>query len=472
MSARIGKNIFSLGISRIVSGVISFYASVRLAGYLAPQGFGKFSLVLAYYTIFLLIMDLGISRFVLKKVSEDKNLASQYLGNFLTAQAFLSLLIMALFILIPKVLGYEAEIAKSMLLAGASLLIGSFAIPFSTVIQAWQKIHIVAVVNFVNTILRAAWIFLAIILQKDLVFVFWAYVIVSLEELLIYAFISRSIVRPSFALEKTLVKKMFLAGVPFALISGFEILISKVDSVIQKLFLPFSDVGLYSVAYRFLDFLTFIPAIVAISLFPYIAGRVGLQDDETRQTFNRWNRYMVALSVPLGIGAAFLGDKIILALFGSEYAGSSAAFRILIWAAVLTFIYAVPNIIMIVKRTKLTVLVLGGVTLFNIAGNFLLIPKYGILASAWLTIVSYLLVGLFYIQLARKESPYELFRYFPKPLLAAAVMGAALWFLKDLNIFALVAVGVGVYGFTLLGLRFIRKDDWNFVKSIVLKEKA
>lgn len=467
----IGRNIFSLGVSRIVSGVISFYVSVRLASYLAPQGFGKFSLVIAYYTIFLLLVDLGISRFVIKKVSEDKNSASIYLGNFLATQTFLSLLIMGLFILLPKVFGYEPEIAKSMLLAGVSLLIGSFAIPFSAVIQAWQKIHIVAVVNFVNTILRAGWIFLAIILQKDLIFIFWAYVIVSLEELLIYLFISRSIVRPSFAFEKTLIRKMFLAGIPFALISGFEILISKVDSVIQKFFLPFSDVGLYSVAYRFLDFLTFIPAIVAISLFPYIAERADLKSEEAKQVFDRWNRYMVALSIPLGAGAALLGDKIILALFGPEYAGSIVVFRILIWAAVLTFIYAVPNIIMIVKRTKQTVLVLGAVTLFNIGGNFLLIPKYGILASAWLTIISYLLVGILYISSARKESPYELFRYFPKPLLAAAVMCGVLWFLKDLNVFVLVAVSIMVYGTVLLGLKFVHKDDWNFVKSIALKEK-
>ena len=69
---KIGRNIFSLGLSRITSGLLLFFVYAKLASYLEPAGFGKFSLILAYYTIFLLFVDFGISRYVIKKISEEE----------------------------------------------------------------------------------------------------------------------------------------------------------------------------------------------------------------------------------------------------------------------------------------------------------------------------------------------------------------------------------------------------------------
>lgn len=84
---RIGKNIFSLGISRVVSGAIIFLVHARLANYLGAENFGRFALILAFYTIFLLMVDIGMSKYVIKKVSEDRSLASRYLGNFFGCRA-------------------------------------------------------------------------------------------------------------------------------------------------------------------------------------------------------------------------------------------------------------------------------------------------------------------------------------------------------------------------------------------------
>jgi len=467
---RIGKNIFSLGLSRVVSGIVLFLVYIRLVTYLGPNEFGKLSLVMAYYTIFLLLVDLGISRFVIKRMSEDKTLAPTYLGNFFVAQFLLSLVVLGIFMTVPRLFGYEPELRMGMLLCGFGLLLGSMSLPYASLLQAWQKIHLVAAVNFLNTMINAAWLLLAIVLHESVVFIFWLYIILGVVDFVIYAVLSRSLARPSFRVEPAVVKVMILSGLPFAFISGFEILISKLDVVIQKFFLPYQQIGLYAGAYRFLDFLTFIPAIVAISLFPFLSENSDLRIPVVESIVSRLNRYMIALALPMGVGATILADKIILTLFDQSYLGAARVFQVLIWSTVLTFFYAAPGIIVVVKKTHQAAGILLGVVAFNAAGNWLLIPRYGIIASAWLTVFSYLLMSAAYIGLSRQIANFTLFRHVFWPAVGSAVMGVCLWFMKDLPLPVAISVSAAVYFCFLAAVRFIRKEDWRNVKSIFAKD--
>ncbi len=468
---QIGRNIFSLGLSRIVSGIIIFVVYIRLVTYLGPTDFGKFSLVLAYYTIFLLLVDLGVQRYVVKKISEDENRASLYLGNFFIAQILISSVVLLAFIIIPKFLHYEPLVGQAMFVAGVGLLVGSLSNPFSALVQAQQRIHIVAAVNFVNTIINAAWLLYAVFSGQNIVFIFWVYTLVGMSGLIIYRLNTRA-APLKLELDWPLVRRMLLFGLPFAFISGFEMLVAKLDIVLQKFFLPFAQVGLYSGAYRFIDALTFIPAVVAISLFPYLASKSDLKTPEVREVMNRWNRYMMALAIPLGVGGTILADKIILGLFDERYLGSVLPFQILIWSSVLTFIYAVPNVMMIVKQVRKSVAILAVATIFNFAANLIFIPKFGILASAWITVASYLFVALAYIFYAGRIADFKLWKFGLWPVIASAVMGFVVWQIREINPVVSIGAGIMVYLAVLAIARFLKREDLEFAKSIFSRKSS
>lgn len=466
MTAIIGRNILSLGLSRIISGVILFFVYVRAITYLGPEEFGKLSLVLAYYVIFILLVDFGISKYVIKTVSEDKNLGSLYLGNYLVAQFFLGLAALVLFYYIPIWLHYEKSVAESMLIVGVGVLLTSMSIPYSAIVQAWQRIGVVAAVNFLNTLINALWLGLAIIFRQNIQFIFLLYGILGLLNIFLYGYFARQHARFDFNIQKTVVKSLFIFGAPFAFISGFEILIQKIDLIIQKHFLPYEQVGLYSGAYRFVDFLTFIPAVVAISLFPFVAEAKNLKTPEVRGMLNHLNRFMIALGIPMGVGATLAADKIILTLFDERFLGSVRPFQILIWSSVLTLIYAVPNVIMLVKRTRQTLWILAVVTVFNAGANWIFIPKYGILASAVITIVSYLLLAILYTFFAKREADFRFGPYFFWPAMFSGIMAVLIYLLRDLHLFAIVPIALVVYFGPLYAVKFIQKEDLQFLKSI------
>ena len=464
---------FSLAASRITAGLITFFVYIKLVTFLGPDDFGRFSLVLAFYTIFLLFIDLGMSRYVIKKVSEDESRGAEYLGNFLILQFFAATLIFLLFIILPRDFNYDRAVTDSMLLAGAGLFLAAVALPFSAVLQAVQKIHLVALIYFLHSLINAGWMIYAIIAGKELVFIFWAFIIFGIADLALYIVFTRKITLPKFRIDGMLIKNMLILGLPFAFISGFEIAIQKIDVVIQKLFLPFSEIGLYSSAYRFLDFLTFLPAVVAISLFPYFSSRADLNEAEPLNTINNLNRYMWTLAMPLGVFATILGRDIILTLFDERYLGSVLPFQILIWVTALTLVYAVPNVMMIVKQTRRTLYILLGIVVINAALNFLLVPVYGILASAWITVASYAVSAILYIAFTKRQVRYRIFSYASWPIAAAAVCGVLLWQIRGSVNFVLSGLAVSIIYFLILfAVRYLKREDIAFLRSIFRREIA
>lgn len=459
MTAIVGRNIFSLGLSRISSGVLLFIVQAKLAVYLGPLGFGKFSLVLAIQTIFLLFVDFGISRYVIKKISENREQASVYYGNFLIAQSIFASLVLGLFLLLPRLLDYDPEVTRAMYFTGVGLFFTALSIPALTLIQAWQKIHLFAIVIFVESLIKAIWFYYAIVTHKDLVFIFVVYLVIGVFDLAVWWFLTRGLARPKFTLDKKLIKTMLIFGIPFAMTTGFEILISKIDVVIQKVFLTFSDVGIYSAAYRFLDFLTFLPAIVAISLFPYLSERQSFNEPESKYIMSSINRYLVTLALPLGVGVTVLARPIILRFFGTDFSEAIHVFQILIWATVLTLLYAVPNVIMQVKRLHLAVFILAMVAVLNFALNWIFIPIYGILASAWLTVFSYLLIYALFVYHSRILAGYDLWHWSVWPAVWSAIMGSMLWYFRDLDIFIIIPLAILLYFGGLFGVRFLTKND-------------
>lgn len=144
---------------------------------------------------------------------------------------------------------------------------------------------------------------------------------------------------------------------------------------------------------------------------------------------------------------------------------------ILIWAPAILFVYIPVNSLVISQLTKKALLITGANVIVNTVGNLLLIPHYGIRASAVMTVVSESLQGTFYFYFVRHN--ITKFKFLPllyKPLFAAAAMGLILWPLRNRPLLITLPVGAVVYVLILLVTGFIKKEDWGFVKSLIRKK--
>jgi len=465
----IGRNILSLLVSRILAAVILFLIYTRLIQYLGPEAAGQYGLLAAYLTVFAFFVDLGMQQLVIKKVSENKAEASKYLGNYFSIQFLLGLCFMLTLDVIVITSHYPPLVKHALYITGISLVLSSLTMPFMAIINAFQRLGIIARVNFANSMINAGMLLTAIIFRKNIFFLAFIPAVVSLFDILLYSyFVHKKFTPFRWEFDFVFWKKLFIWNMPFMLLTIFSIY-NRIDTLILPHLRNFTENGYYTAVYKFWDTLAFLPAVVAAALYPYFSEIIALgRRDDAKKVLETYTRYMIAIGIPLTVGAYFLAQRITVNFFGPEFAPAATALWILVAAVSVLFIYVPVNSMIISQSTKTATKITGFNLLFNLIMNLLLIPKFGFVVAAVMTLVSELiqLVGYTYV-VQTKIAPFPYLRNFIKPILAAAVMGVVIYVFSAQNLWLLIVTGGIVYASILLVLRFFHKEDLVLLKAAV-----
>lgn len=473
------KNIFWLSASRVVALFLLFFAYTQLFRYLGRFGTGQHQFVISFVTIFTVIIDFGIQQYVVKKMSENKAEVKKYFQHFLALEIVLAAIIYVVLLVVAKLNNFEPVIFDAIALAGIGIMVNALTYPFLAVMSAFQDLKKVALINFLQSIVNVIVIFCAIFFHKYIVFLVSNQVIFGIVSLVLYMrFFRRHVPNPEYSkilvnLDWGLVKQILLASLPFALLVGFSTIYNRIDVVIITKMLGYEQTGVYTAAYKFFDLISFFPSVVSFSLYPLFASLMAKGAiAEIRLNLERYSRFLIALALPMAVGGSLLAGQIISLVAGPEFPQSAAVLVILIWAPAVLFIYVAANSLVISQLTKFAVIITAINVVINVAGNLLLIPRYGVNAAAAMTVFSEFLQGVFYFYFIKKKiTDFHFFRYFWRPIIASLVMGVAVWYTRDLFLLVPVAAGGAVYLIVLYILRFFEKQDWEFLKSFIAKEK-
>ena len=471
----IGRNIITLLISKILGAAIIFLVYTRLIQYLGPESAGQYGLLAAYLTVFSFFVDLGMQQLVIKKISEDKTHVAKYLGNYLSIQFGLGLFFMVVMDVIVYNAGYEPLIRHSLYIIALGLFLSSMTMPLMAVINGFQKLSIIARVNFFNSLVNAAMMLVAATFTKSIFFLAFIPVVVAGIDILIYSIIVHRKFTPfQFQFDRAFVKQMFIWNMPFMLLTIFSIY-NRIDTLILPHLRNFTENGYYTAVYKFWDTLAFLPAVVAAALYPYFSDILSRgQKEEAAKTIATYTRYMIALAVPISVGAFILSRKLTVAFFGAEFAPAAPALWLLVLAVSVLMVYVPVNSMIISQRTHTATKVTGLTLLFNLGANFLLVPKFGFVMAAGITLVSEMiqLIGYTWV-VQRKVVSFPYFKNFVKPVLAGGGMAAIVYLVQGLNLALVIALGAIVYSIGLFVLRFFQKEDWELlVASINFRQKV
>jgi O-antigen/teichoic acid export membrane protein len=478
--ASASKNILWLSVSRIIALILLFLAYTQLFRYLGPFSSGQYQFVLSYVTIFGVIIDFGIQQYIIKKISEEPNRAKHYFHNFLAVEIILAVVIYAAMISIAKYNGYDPLVQKAIMIAGLGTCINGLSYPFLAVMSAFYDLRKVAGLNLLSSIINVGIIFVTIWTHGSIVLLAGQQVVYAvLAALLYYRFVQHHIGPPQLlravrSIHWPLIRRIFIAAFPFALLVGFSTIYNRIDVVIITKKLGYFDTGLYTAAYKFFDLIAFFPAVVSHSLYPVFASLMARRNlPEVRLTIERYVRFMIAIALPIGVGASILARPIIIVLAGSDYVDSAPVLAILAWAPVILFMYIVVNAVVVSQLTKFAMAITGSNVVVNIVGNLILLPRIGIRGAAIMTLVSEFLQGVFYFYFVRKKIVhFHLFRFFWQPIIAGAIMAVVVWLLRDQFLFLTIAIGALTYALGLLLLGFFKAGDIVLAKSLFSRTNA
>jgi O-antigen/teichoic acid export membrane protein len=243
-------------------------------------------------------------------------------------------------------------------------------------------------------------------------------------------------------------RRLLAAGLPLGVALAVNELYFRADTLIISLYEPYEQVGLYTLAYRMLELTLVFGTLFLTTTFPLLAEAVARDEPRARRAIQLSTDVFLIAGPPLVAGGLVLSPELVELVAGDGFEDAATPLRILLVAGALAWVNGVFGYALIAKDRQLSALWLNLAALaFNVVLNLLLVPRYGIVVAAVVTVASEVLILAGSYALMRRY-----FDFFPAPhvllpaLAAAAAMGGLIWLLRDAPLFVLLPLGAAVYG--------------------------
>ncbi len=475
MPTHVSRNIFWLTLSRIFALVLLAAAYFALFRYLQPFGSGQYQFVLSYVLLFSTVVDFGIQQFVTKQISEKPEQAKVYFQNFFSFEVVVAAALYILLVAVAWLRHYDTVVLQAIAVTGLGMVANALTYPYLAVMAAFQDLRKVALINVLNSLVNIGVIFAAIVFHRYIVFLASIQLVFGVLDLALYRiFVKKHVQQPDVWRAVTRIDFHLIGGIlkkgwPFSLLVGFSAIYNRIDVVLITALAGYVQTGYYTAAYKIFDLLGFFPSVVSYTLFPFFTGLMARRQlAEVRTNLEKYLRLMIAAALPMAVGGTVLAQKLILLVAGQGYAQSAPVLAVLIWAPAILFVYIPVNSLVISQLTRKALLITGANVVINTLGNLLLIPRFGIMASASMTVASESLQGVFYFYFVRKNiTHFQFARTALRPLLAAAAMGAILWPLRQQSLLLTLPLGAASYLLLLVLTGFAGKGDWKILLAII-----
>ncbi len=416
--------------------------------YLGPDDYGKYTLALMYMQLFGVLADVGLFTTVVREISKDPSRTDELVGNTLTLRLLLSIVVIALAAAISLLLPYEPEVRTAILLAGVPLLFGMLTSTFVAILQSRLRMGRAVIGDVIGRALSLGLLVAVVALDLGFYAVLLTAAGGALATLVVTWLLTKGLaqIRPlaDTAVWRTLLK----AAVPLGLALAINAIYFRADTLIISLYEPYDEVGLYTLAYRMLELALVVGTVFLSSTFPIISEAVARDMPRALRAIQASTEVCVVIGAPLVAAGLVLAPEIVELAGGEDFAGAAEPLRILLVAGALAWVNGVFGFALIARDRQASALWLNLTALtFNVGLNFLLVPRYGIVAAAIVTVASEVLILIGSYPLMRRY-----FDFFPIPrtllpaLVAAAAMGGLLWLLDDAPLPVLVVLGAAVYG--------------------------
>lgn len=383
-------NTFYQLLAKFIAAGLTFLTTVLILRSAGPSLFGDLTKALSLIAIGYTAIDFGLNADAVRSMRGDLTSQRQVFVDILAARLLLSIcaviLLNALIFLLPG--GYTPSV-KSV------FWVGSLAIFFQgiyTTANAWFQRRLtywkMAAATVAGTLVGAGLTWFALLGSPTLSQLLAASTFGYLVMALVALYFSPRFSLPSLLGAISRVFPTLVRSLTLGLILISSILASKLDMVILGVFRSSAEVGQYGLAYRIFDVLLVLPVFVMNSVYPLLLGT----NPASKRTLLKRSSYALVILGVLGALLIYpLAPLIHFIRPGLDL--SVLSLRILGLSLPLFFLTSPLMWELIEKRLeKYLLLVYFAAAVFNGFANYLLIPRFGVSAAAFLTLLTELTI--------------------------------------------------------------------------------
>jgi O-antigen/teichoic acid export membrane protein len=400
----VAKNTFYQTLARLGTSFIGFLITIIIARSFGVSGFGDFTKIISYVTLFYLILDFGLNAVYLQEAkSSYKDFF--YFRLLISTIIFLGINFFAFFLPYNSYLGtgFSQSLRYGIFIFSFCIFSQSIILTASSIFQKKLNYFPYMIGLVFGSILSLSLVFLFSFLNYSLNFILISFVLGSFLTAFLLIKLSGENIFP-FSFNKNFSKELFLKSIPIGLMLIFNLIYFKADIIILSVLVSSKDVGIYGLSYKFFDFLLAIPLFLSNSIYPLLL----VKEQSKKEFFNLSKKYFfIFLFSSLILIIPFWFISPLFSLIKSDFSISIIPFRILLLS--LPFFFATSLLqwmLIALKKQKFLMYVYFFSTILNIALNIMFVPTYSYLASSWITVFS---EGLVFVVLITKAIQLELY---------------------------------------------------------------
>ena len=458
-------------VSQIIASICGFVWTLVIARYLGVNDYGILGFATSLTGILVVTVDFGISTHIVRHIATDYDSAPKYLGNALPLKSFFAVFTFILTLIILLIMKCDELTITVTLLFTLEMIIKSYINLMNGAFQAFEKGKYQGIGNtLLNTILLI-FILLAIFTDWGLLGITFAYLISNMIALsYLYLTFTRKVTKPHFELDKSFCKKITLYSIPFAIAGVLYSIYYSIDIVMLTNLIGNSTTGIYNASYKLINVITLLYSAYTAVIFPVMSKFYKNDEKLLEISYAKSIRYLMMIMIPLAMATTIYSTDIVLLIYGPEFADSASVLSILIWTVCLLFAASPGNILLESSHREVTVTKIYAIAaVFNIALNFVLIPRFSFIGAAMTTVISDILIVIIQKYVIHKigyRPDNKLYYDLIKIATGAGILGIALHYLH-LNMWVAIPVGIVIYFTVIYLLRFFDDDDKYVIREIL-----
>ena len=418
----------------LVGKILLFVFAMLYLRVLGPELAGRYYLAVTVYTLADIITNFGLNLLVAREVAKRPEEAPELLASSATLRMIFVLLTL------PALAGYvwlqgslgrplaeDTQVAITLL--ALALVPANLNTALSSVFQGLERMVLPAAVSILSALLTVSLGALALLAGWGFVGLAGMAIVTNwLTFCVLVALARKEGIRPWGRVSSKRMRWMAGTSLPLMLNHLLAVVFFKIDVLLLEPMKGSLVVGWYQSAYKWVEALLIIPAYLTMALFPLMSRRA--QDDREGLAFAYTHtvRWLLALALPIAVATTFLAEPLIRLLGGEDYLPQGAmTLQIMIWFLPFSYVNGVTQYVLIaLDRQRWITLSFAVAATFNIVANLLVIPEYGHLGAATVTIISEIvLMAPFFWGLRDLGAPPLLVLSW-RPLLGASLMALLL----------------------------------------------
>lgn len=381
-------NLLAQGTSRVLATGSTIAVYILAARLMTVDEFGRYSLIMAFANVFAVLSQFGTNEAMGKAIIHlGHNEIERFLGNFYSLRIIMGLIAVTIALIAALNARNDLVIALTICALGIPLVAARF---FEPIYQVLERPHYATISSLIyslsffgGSLAVLHWV------PSPLTSLMAVYIGANLFYLLSSLVLTNRIAKLRLVVDRELIRKLFWLAAPLGPAAFYAILNNRADIFLLTYLSSDHIVGLYSAAYRMVDFFSVVTIILVAPLIPIFSRMVLTSPQDLHEPIARSYEAAAFVAFPFAIAMPIVSPWLTQLIFGEAFAESAELMNVLVWIVVLVLFSLLTSSANLALGAIKHGYWSGGIAVAaNVILNLWWIPEHGALGAAYATLIS------------------------------------------------------------------------------------